>query len=96
MRSLLGYPRQATTRSKTRVTRSADKPTSIAMANTSRLKSSITLSVLKRRPQNKQQHDRLVEDESDTRSLRSRPPSRRIAGFTAFFNNILQTSCGLG
>jgi hypothetical protein len=51
--SLLGYPRQATTRSKTRFTRSADRPTSISMANASRLKSSSILNVLKRRPQNR-------------------------------------------
>ena len=58
---LLGDPRQATTRSKTRTTRSTDKPTSISITNASRLKSSTTWSVRNRRPQNKRSHIKSID-----------------------------------
>ena len=61
IRSLLGYPRLATTRSKTRVIRSVDKLISISMAKTSRLKSSTMLSVRKRRPSNKLLHIKSID-----------------------------------
>ncbi|CZR30978.1 Uncharacterised protein [Legionella pneumophila] len=50
MRNLAGKPRHATTRSNTRITPCAGRLKSISIANTSRLKSSTMLNVLKRRP----------------------------------------------
>ena len=53
MRSLTGKPRQAMTRSRTRMTLGAGRFRLVSTANTSRLKSSTTLKVRNRRPQNK-------------------------------------------